>query len=151
MIVSSRCSPVSHRVSIVSVGDEHEHESRTRLFKFCLSETGHIATMPKILEVAASSHREPRARSRVTNTVVLRFTITLVFLSTFIIHPCLNARVDAVSHSPVPFCEPTKGVVSIRCFENSQNVEVIGGQSLRRLRTNRRKNPSVWTDASLQI
>ena len=32
MIVSSKCSPVSHRVLIVRVEHEHDHEPRTRLF-----------------------------------------------------------------------------------------------------------------------
>jgi hypothetical protein len=41
MIVSSKCCPVSHRVLIVRVGHEHDHELRTRLLIFLLSDPGH--------------------------------------------------------------------------------------------------------------
>ena len=46
MIASSKCCPVSHRVLIVRV--EHDHEARTRLFIFRLSDPGHIGNMPQI-------------------------------------------------------------------------------------------------------
>jgi hypothetical protein len=62
-IESSKCSPVSHKVSIVSVKHEHDHEPRTRFFIFRLSDPSHIAKMPEILSWGVTVGRANRTTS----------------------------------------------------------------------------------------
>src|SRR5215470_6965771 len=49
---------------------EHDHELRSRLFIFCLSETGHLAKMPE--NFTGGSYLDGRSQIKSTITVVFR-------------------------------------------------------------------------------